>query len=116
MSKDVYTRKEANVKYRDDLTVYEYPRFSGEVDIVYAELNGRHPLKGYIINETSDETYLVYQGKGTIYMDGRLTEFKAGDIVPIKRGTKYYCIGENMKFYCAINPVWSKEQEKLIEN
>lgn len=79
MIQDVYKRKQTHVKYRDNLTVFEYPSFSKDIDIIYAELNGRHPLNGYIINNDSDETYLVYEGKGKIYMDGRITEFQAGD-------------------------------------
>lgn len=115
MHKDVITRKEAHVKNREHLTVFEYPSFSDLVEIIYAELDGRHPSSGFIINEKCDETYLVYEGKGKIYMDGRITEFQAGDVVPIKRGTKYYCEGEKMKFFCTITPKWRVEDEKLIE-
>ena len=114
MSKDVIRRDEAHVKVRGDLMVVEYPDINKDVSVVYAELNGRHPASGYIINEVSNETYLVHEGSGEIYMDGVITKFKAGDVVPIRKGTKYYCKGKNMKFWCAINPPWREPQERLI--
>lgn len=112
--KAVIKKKSEYVKVREDLTVVEYPLFSEDISVVYAELNGRHPKTGYIINKESDETYLVHQGSGEIYMDGIVTKFEAGDVVPIKHGTKYYCIGSNMKFWCTINPPWKEEQEILL--
>ncbi len=114
MKSTVLKRSQTNLKIREDLSVYEYPSFSEDVDIIYAELNGRHPSNGFIINKNSDETYLVYEGRGEIYLDGEVKKFEAGDIVPIKRGTKYFCVGENMKFYCAINPPWNVQQEQVI--
>ncbi len=116
MKSNVIKRNQTHLKVRGDLSVFEYPAFSEDVDIIYAELNGRHPSSGFIINNDSDETYLVYQGSGEIYLDGEIIAFEAGDIVPIKRGTKYYCNGKNMKFFCAINPPWSGKQEKIIND
>lgn len=116
MRKLVIKEDERHLKVREDLNVYEYPEFSNDISIIFAELNGRHPQKGVIINNDSDETYMINSGSGMIYMDGKTKNFKAGDIVPIKRGTRYYCEGKNLKFWTVINPSWKKEQESVQDN
>ena len=111
--KQVMKQKSAKIRARKDLIAYEYPHFSAECGYANLELNGRHPSIGYIINKNSDEAFLVYQGSGEIYMDGVITNFEAGDIVAIQRGTKFYCTG-NAKFFHTSTPPWYIENEIML--
>ena len=106
--------KQTNFVDREDLKVFEYPNFNKTFDIVYAEINGRHPKNNELVNIKSDETYIVVQGEGIISLDGKKRKIKEKDVVPIKHGTRYFCKGKNLKLYCVISPPWKAETEHNV--
>lgn len=68
------------------------------------------------ILEKQSELYLFIQGEATVFVGGEPGKAQAGDIVWIPAGVEQYVKntgGEELIFYCIVNPPWDKTDEKI---
>jgi len=69
------TKAKANSK---SCTVWEYPFPSKDFGFATAEINGRYPDEGAVVNEMCHEIYYVLGGQGKIYCEGKECYVKEG--------------------------------------
>lgn len=91
--------------------VYEYPTEDKDINVAFAELNGRYPNEGYVSNTIVKEILYVLSGKGKIVIEEDENELAEGDMVTIPSNKKYFLEG-NLKLIIPCTPAWSSEQHK----
>jgi mannose-6-phosphate isomerase-like protein (cupin superfamily) len=95
-------------------TVWEYPFRDNDIDISYAEINGRYPETGWAVNTRSKEAGIVISGSGILNIDGKPFELseKTAFLVPPK--TKYFFEG-NLRLSISCSPAWSASQCRNVK-
>lgn len=95
-------------------TVYEYPHNEKTIDIAVAEINGRYPDEGIVVNEEVKEMVYVVSGNGKISLDGRLFELNVGDTVLINQNQRYFFEGK-LEIIITCSPAWYPSQYKNLK-
>lgn len=94
-------------------TVHEYGA-GGNIDMAVANINGRYPEHGSVVNEVSDEAMYVIAGAGQIATNDTTVTVSEGDVVLIEAGEAYYFEGAALKVAMSCTPPWSPDQHKEI--
>lgn len=95
-------------------TIWEYEMEDGQINGAIAEINGRYPEKGRVVNEESKELVFVLEGKGRLVVEGKEIRFGKGDLLLISPGERYFWQGK-MKILMANTPKWRKEQHEFVK-
>lgn len=95
-------------------TIFEYRMGDKQINGAIAEINGRYPEEGRVVNEESKEMVFVLEGGGKVVVEGREIQFQKGDLLLIVPGEKYFWEGE-MKIFMANTPAWKPEQHKFVK-
>ena len=95
-------------------TVWEYMMKDNDINGAVAEIHGRYPDKGRVVNKESKELVFVIKGKGRLIVEGKEIRFQAGDLLLIEPGERYFWQGK-MKLFMANTPRWRSEQHKLVK-
>lgn len=91
----------------------EYPLADKDINGAVIKLNGRYPDKGQVVNMICKELAYVISGNGKICAGKKEVKIRAGDLVLLKPGEKYYWKGKLTMFVpCA--PAWYPEQHKEV--
>lgn len=94
--------------------VQEYDIHDKDLNIAVAEINGRYPQEGWVVNRTCKELAFVVTGSGTITIEDQQIELKEGDSILIHPHEKYFWQG-TMKLILPCAPAWHAEQHKNIK-
>jgi mannose-6-phosphate isomerase class I len=93
--------------------VIEYEMGDPDIDFANITITGRYPAEGCVTNVQSKEIVYVQNGKGTIEVDGKNYTLKAGDVVLIKAGEKFYWDG-NMTLFISCHPAFTVAQHQGV--
>jgi len=94
--------------------VYEYGHRDNNINVAFAEINGRYPENGFSFNEVCKEIFFVLEGKGKIEINGKEMKLEQGDAVLIQPQQKYFLEGK-LKLVISCNPAWNPNQYKVID-
>jgi len=93
--------------------VREYEFGDPDINIGMAEISGRFPESGFLVNEKVKEYAYVIRGMGSISTKTETLNFAEGDVILIPIGELYYWDAKcSLVMPCA--PAWYPEQSKHI--
>ncbi len=95
--------------------VMEYPMQNREMSIGVAEMSGRYPEEGWVVNQKCVEMGYVIRGNGKLVTEMESVDLAEGDVVLIPRGQKYYWEGA-ISVVLPTTPPWSPEQHAHIQD
>lgn len=111
----MHISKEKSKKYENSetCTVFEYPFDDKDINMAFAEIKGRYPERGFVVNEVVKEMVFVVQGGGWITVENEKYKVGPGDCVMMLPRQKFFYEG-GMKLVVCCSPAWYPEQYKLI--
>ena len=93
---------------------HEYPMEQKDINIAYAEIDGRYPDTGMATNKLVKELVFIVGGEGNLTIDGISHALEQGDALLIKPEQKYFYDGKlNLVISC--HPAWTPEQHEIID-
>lgn len=98
----------------DTCRVCEYEFGDPDINIGTAELSGRYPKFGYLVNEKVKEYVYVISGSGKIVTKNLIIEFETGDVVYIPIGEAYYWEA-SCSLVMPCSPAWTSDQSKQVD-
>jgi len=102
-----------NISNSDTCIVNEYPMDDKDINCAVIVIKGRYPNAGYVSNQICKEMVYIQEGSGNIVFEKESVQLKAGDILLLEPGEKYYWDG-GMKMIVSCNPAWFPEQHVLF--
>lgn len=110
----IISRAQAVLRKNSEIClVTEYEMGDPDIDFAAAEITGRYPDKGRVTNTQSKEIVYIQEGTGTIEVDGKSYPLKAGDVLLIEAGEKFYWEG-NMTLFISCHPAFTVEQHQRV--
>lgn len=108
-----YVHHESAVKHENssNCIVYEYPMKNGEMSIGVAEITHRYPDEGYAMNHKCSEMGYVLKGSGKLVTETAEVNLKAGDVVYVPPGEKFYWEG-TLTVILSATPAWHPQQHE----
>lgn len=100
-----------------DVTEFNFPKDSS-INDAEISIQGRYPLAGYAVNDTSVALVSIESGSGYVTIKGsKPQELTAGDRLLIKPGEPYAfnSLGELVIRYIAV-PAWLPSQSRIIKD
>lgn len=94
-------------------TIWEYQMKDDQLSGAVAQINGRYPKKGRVVNKESKELVFILEGKGRLVVEGKEIWFEKGDLLLILPGERYFWEGK-MRIFMANTPKWRVEQHKFV--
>lgn len=95
-------------------TAFEYSLGDKDINGAIAELSGRYPQEGRVVNNECKELVYILRGKVDLHIENKIVELEQGDEILIMPGEKYFWDGEAKLFMCC-NPAWYPEQHEEVE-
>ena len=92
--------------------MYTFP--SSKLGLVTAEISGRYPENGKIMNEVSDETYFVSSGSCTIHHETGDFSLGEGDVFFFPKGKWWWVEAEQLNIVVCTAPPCEKEQHQHL--
>lgn len=99
---------------RNACTVYKYDFPSEFLGLITAEINGRYPEEGKVLNEICDETYYVQSGSCTIHHETGEYNLSEGDVFYFARGKSYWVEADQLRLVVCTAPPWTPEQHRNL--
>jgi predicted enzyme related to lactoylglutathione lyase len=93
--------------------IHKYPSPTRQLDIGRMVINGRHPEKGFVVEQGCDFVMYVTQGNGKYYVGDEVFEVKPGDVVFVPTGNKFAAEGE-FEYITVDSPAFYPEQTELV--
>lgn len=112
--KVIHQDETEKVQNSKNCLVYEYPSDDKDINGAFVKLTGREPDDGRVVNLVCKELAYVINGSGIIVIEDKETKLKAGDLVLIEPGEKFFWNG-NMELFLPCAPAWYPEQYKKVE-
>ena len=110
-----YKQSNAEIFDKGNAKVFEYNLCYKDIDWCIAEVSGRFPDKGWVMNTVCKEMVYIISGSGKIVIDGKgETHFETGDVVLVEPNEKYYWVAK-AKLGITCSPTWYPEQHKTVE-
>lgn len=106
--------KEAELFENGKNKTYEYNIEDKDINYCIADINGRSPQKGFVVNHKCKEMIHVLSGGGILFINGKTFHLKQDDVVLIQPEEKYYFEGK-MRLGIPCTPAWFPEQHEEIE-
>lgn len=113
--KIIHKKQAKKVKNSKHCWVFEYPLGDKDINGVFVELTGREPDKGRVVNLKCKEMTYIINGSGKIVIEGKEIKVKAGDLILIEPGEKFFWEGKMTMFLSCV-PAWNLGQYKKIYN
>jgi mannose-6-phosphate isomerase-like protein (cupin superfamily) len=115
LNKMIYKKEDAPVFEKQGVTmrVYNSKEQCPQAALVYQETEKGHFEEFY--HSKSYFIFYIIEGSGTWFIEGSPNEVKAGDVVIIPPGKKFYYKG-HLKQVCITAPSWEAEFEHHVRN
>lgn len=81
--------------------------------VLYQETETGHAEE--FVHDKSDFLYYILEGSGTWVVEGREFEVRAGDVVVVPAGKRFWFKG-NLKQVCITAPAWEEKYERHIRD
>jgi|JI10StandDraft_1071094.scaffolds.fasta_scaffold2156652_2 mannose-6-phosphate isomerase-like protein (cupin superfamily) len=91
----------------------EYSLGDETVDAAIAQIKGRYPDEGWVMNRISKEIAFVINGQGRLIHASGEEKVEVGDVVLLEPGEKFYWEG-NMDIFISCTPAWKYSQYEHI--
>jgi mannose-6-phosphate isomerase-like protein (cupin superfamily) len=112
--KIAFRKQSREFKNSDFCTAIEYPLGDKDINGAVIRLKGRYPDKGRVVNLKCKELAYVIKGVGRVVVGGKEIKLKAGDLVLIEPGEKYFWQG-NLVMFMPCTPAWYPKQHKEVK-
>jgi mannose-6-phosphate isomerase-like protein (cupin superfamily) len=112
--KILHQEQSYSIKNSEHCWVSEYPLADKDINGAFVELTGREPDEGRVVNLVCKELAYIINGTGKIVIENQEFDLKAGDLVLIEPGEKFFWHG-NMTMFLPCAPAWYSEQYKKVE-
>lgn len=112
-----FISKEDSEKFEhsDKCTVYEYSFGDKDIDCAIAEISGRYPESGFVVNNECKELIYVLEGEGKVVTRDNVIEFKEGDAFIIESKEQYFW-DARCKVLMPCTPAFTPDQYEHIED
>ena len=111
----IISKEQATVRKNSDIcTVTEYELGDPDLDFACVQISGRYPGTGRCTNTQSKEVVYIHEGEGAVEVDGKNHALKAGDVILIKAGHKFYWEG-TMTLFISCHPAFTVEQHHYVD-
>ncbi len=94
--------------------IWEYLIEEKSLSGAIAEINGRYPSAGFVINNKSKEMAYVLSGQGKLVGEKQTIEFVEGDVIFIQAKEKYYWQGK-FKLFMVNSPAFEDKQHQSVK-
>ena len=94
--------------------VHKYDFSSDLLGLITAEIDGRYPEDGMVLNEISDETYFVLSGSCKVHNETGDYELVEGDLFYFAKRMWYWIESEKVEVVVCTAPPWTEEQHRHI--
>jgi hypothetical protein len=111
---EIVHKKQSRAHDADGAMVYEYDMRDAGLGGATAEIAGRHPHKGWVINQASKQLAFVMVGTGRLVTPSGARELTAGDMVLCDQGEKFAWEG-NMTLFLANAPRFDPAQCVVVD-
>lgn len=91
----------------------EYPSDDKDINGAVIKLSGREPDEGRAVNLECKELACIISGSGRVVIEGEEILLKAGDLVLIDPGEKFFWEG-SMEMFMPCVPAWHPDQYKKV--
>lgn len=98
----------------DHVVIHEYDTHDTAISGATAEIKGRYPERGYVMNKICKEVVYILQGSGKLIMPSGTTEFVAGDEIFLDAGEVYAWEGD-MVLFMATTPLFDPAQHVEVD-
>lgn len=95
------------------VAVEEYPHNDSDLNLAIAEISGRYPSQGFVVNEISKEMVYVLTGDILLIMRDRQVFLSAGDSVLLDKN-EAFAWGGHGRIITICSPSWSVKQHKEV--
>ena len=109
--KFIKKKQAKKVKNSKHCWVFEYPLGDRDINGAFVKLTGREPDEGRVVNLKCKELAYIIDGKGKVTIDNKEIKLKAGDMVLIEPGEKFFWEGR-MTMFLPCTPAWQLKQYK----
>ncbi|HIH74359.1 MAG TPA: cupin domain-containing protein [Methanosarcina sp.] len=115
LSSIVFRPKDSEIieKHGVCMRVYTTQEDCSNAAILYQETDTGHAEE--FVHEKSDFLYYIIEGSGTWVIEDREFEARAGDVVVVPSGKKFWFRG-NLKQVCITAPAWEERFERHIRD
>jgi len=96
-------------------TVHKYAFPSPRLGLISAEMHGRYPERGKVLNELCDETYFVLAGSCTIHYETGDYTLSEGDLFFFPRGKWWWAEASGLRSVVCTAPPWTPEQHRQLD-
>lgn len=93
------------------MRIYTTKAESGNAAVLYQKTQKGHTEE--FLHEKSDFIYYILEGRGVWIVENRAFEARAGDIVVVPAGKRFWFRG-NLKQVCITAPAWEEKYERHI--
>lgn len=109
-------KKSQSIKLTPTLstTIWEFPTNDTTISGALAQIKGKYPETGYVLNEVSYELVYVVSGSGRLVMPEKTVTFNQGDQILLVPNEKYRWEG-NFTIFMATAPKFEPQQHKVLE-
>lgn len=91
------------------VVIHEYDTHDREISGATAEIKGRYPERGYVMNLKCKELVYILEGSGTLMTPFGETAFAKGDVLFLDSNEKYAWDGD-MVLFMATTPLFDPAQ------
>ena len=95
-------------------TVWEYDFKKQEVGFSCAQINGRYPATGRVVNMACDLIYFVVSGSCVIHIENQVIELKQHDAFFLERNKEYFVVGDQAMLTLVESPRWTFGQVRQL--
>lgn len=95
------------------MTAEEYA-IGTAMNVARIRLRGRYPETGWSVNEISKELCYIFEGSGTLFVEGEAYSIAPGDVFLIEPGERFYW-DANVDMLVPCTPAWTATQYRHIE-
>ena len=111
---EIIKKEQSLVFHNGNVTAHEYPSQNPNISGGYVEIKGRHPVEGWICNNSCTELVFIIKGSATLFTDKESIFLNEMDQVIIDPKERYYWDGDCVAFVPA-TPPWTPEQTENIK-
>lgn len=111
--KVIHQSQTRKVKNSAGCMAVEYPLGEKDLNGAVILLDGRDPDKGRVVNKVCQELAYIIKGSGKVVVEEKEVKLKAGDLVYIKPGERFFWEGK-MTMFMPCTPAWYPEQYKKV--
>jgi len=108
----VSLKKSTSLQPTSTTTIHEYMMTDPIINGAVADIQGRYPEKGFVVNTTSREIVYVIDGSGIVGLLDKEVSITVGDVLLLLPNEKYYWQG-TLKLFMATTPRFDPAQHNI---